>query len=365
MDLSILSLLAQATLVAKAVLVVLLFMSVFSWALMFRKWMNIRAALKKAADGMDRFNHARDLREAVQSLGGDPDSPLYTVAHEGVTEFNRSKEAGNSEDVVVDNVRRALRQGVDMEMTRLTSSLSFLATSANTAPFIGLFGTVWGIMNTFHAIGAMKSASLATVAPGISEALIATAMGLLVAIPATIGYNTFHGSLNRVQRELNAHRAVSRSGQAEERCLMGSSVGGNKGFVSEINVTPFVDVMLVLLIIFMVTAPMMTEGLDVDLPQTRAVETLPTESDNMILTVRKDGAIFLDSYEVGLDELQDKINLLVKQQNKQLFLQADKDVAYGLVVDVMGRIREAGIDKLGVVALREDTPAVPEKKGKK
>ena len=109
-------------------------------------------------------------------------------------------------------------------------ALSFLATSANTAPFIGLFGTVWGIMNTFHAIGAMKSASLATVAPGISEALIATAMGLLVAIPATIGYNTFHGSLgvletrlvnfagmflNRVQRELNAHRAVSRSGQAE------------------------------------------------------------------------------------------------------------------------------------------------------
>ena len=85
----------------------------------------------------------------------------------------------------------------------------------------------------------------------------------------------------------------------------------------------------------------------------------------MILTVRKDGAIFLDSYEVGLDELQDKINLLVKQQNKQLFLQADKDVAYGLVVDVMGRIREAGIDKLGVVALLEDTPAVPEKKGKK
>ena len=219
MDLSILSLLAQATLVAKAVLVALLFMSVFSWALMFRKWMNIRAALKKAADGMDRFNHARDLREAVQSLGGDPDSPLYTVAHEGVTEFNRSKEAGNSEDVVVDNVRRALRQGVDMEMTRLTSSLSFLATSANTAPFIGLFGT-----------GAMKSASLATVAPGISEALIATVMGLLVAIPATIGYNTFHGSLgvletrlvnfagmflNRVQRELNAHRPVSRSGQAE------------------------------------------------------------------------------------------------------------------------------------------------------
>lgn len=230
MDMSILSLLAQATLLAKVVLVLLLLMSVVSWALMFRKWVSLRSGMAKAAEGIERFNRARDLREAVQSLGGDPESPLYTVAHEGVTEFNRSKEAGTTEEVVVDNVRRSLRQGVGMEMTRLSSSLSFLATAANTAPFIGLFGTVWGIMNTFHAIGAMKSASLATVAPGISEALIATAMGLAVAIPATVGYNTFHGRLgvletelinfagmflNRVQRELNAHRPVTRTGQSE------------------------------------------------------------------------------------------------------------------------------------------------------
>ena len=129
-----------------------------------------------------------------------------------------------------DRLERALRQQIQRERRSLESGLAVLASIGSTSPFIGLFGTVWGIMNTFHAIGAMKSASLATVAPGISEALIATAMGLLVAIPATIGYNTFHGSLgvletrlvnfagmflNRVQRELNAHRAVSRSGQAE------------------------------------------------------------------------------------------------------------------------------------------------------
>ena len=128
--------------------------------------------------------------------------------------------------MVVDNVRRSLRQGVNIEMARLTASLSSLATAANTAPFIGLFGTVWGIMNTFHAIGAMKSASLATVAPGISEALIATALGLVVAIPATVAYNSFLGRLdqlesrlvnfagmflNRVQREINAHRPASRT----------------------------------------------------------------------------------------------------------------------------------------------------------
>ena len=143
-------------------------------------------------------------------------------------EFNRSKEAGNSSEIVVDNVRRSLRQGVASEMARLERSLSLLATTANTAPFIGLFGTVWGIMHSFHSIGMLKSASLATVAPGISEALVATAIGLGVAVPATIGFNIFMGKLsqvdtlnfagvflNRVQRELNAHRPVQRTGATE------------------------------------------------------------------------------------------------------------------------------------------------------
>ena len=140
---------------------------------------------------------------------------------------------------------------------------------------------------------------------------------------------------------------------------MGASVGGKGGFVSEINVTPFVDVMLVLLIIFMVTAPMMSEGLEVDLPQTSYVENLPTESDNMVLTIRRDGAIYLDTYAVPVEELQDKLQALVKAQNKQLFMQADKEVPYGLVVDVMGRIRSAGIDRLGMVAQREDPKPAP------
>ena len=176
------------------------------------------------------FEQARDLREAVQTLGADPSSPLYYVAHQGVLEFNRSKDAGNDSEIIVDNVRRSLRQGVATELARLQHSLSMLATTANTAPFIGLFGTVWGIMSSFHSIGMQKSASLATVAPGISEALIATAMGLAVAIPATVGYNVFLGRLsqvdtrlvnfagvflNRVQRELNAQRPVKRYGSTE------------------------------------------------------------------------------------------------------------------------------------------------------
>lgn len=122
-------------------------------------------------------------------------------------------------------------------------------------------------------------------------------------------------------------------------------------FVSEINVTPFVDVMLVLLIIFMVATPMMTEGLEVDLPQTKQVEVLPTESDHLILTIRRDGKIYLDEYAVNtLPELEEYLKNLVKDKNRTLFLQADREVPYGLVVEVMGEIKAAGIENLGVMA---------------
>jgi biopolymer transport protein TolQ len=230
MEFSFFSMIAQASLIAKCVLLLLLIMSILSWGLMIQKYIALTAANKKALAGTGQFEKAPNLRDAVQSLGADPTSPLYYIAHQGVQEFNRSKELGNSSEVVVDNVRRALRQGVGSELARLQRSLSLLATTANTAPFIGLFGTVWGIMSSFHSIGMLKSASLATVAPGISEALVATAIGLAVAVPATIGFNIFMGKLsqvdtllvnfagvflNRVQRELNAHRHVQRMGATE------------------------------------------------------------------------------------------------------------------------------------------------------
>lgn len=230
MEFDIVSIVLHSSLMAQLVLALLVFMSVMSWAMMIQKWFLLGAALTKAEQGLTRFEQARDLREAVQTLGTDPSSPLYYVAHQGVLEFNRSKDAGNDADIVVDNVRRSLRQGVGTEISRLQSSLSILATTANTAPFIGLFGTVWGILTSFHSIGLMKSASIATVAPGISEALIATALGLAVAIPATVGYNIFLAKmgdvdtklvnfagafLNRVQRELNAQRPVKRFGATE------------------------------------------------------------------------------------------------------------------------------------------------------
>ncbi len=131
-------------------------------------------------------------------------------------------------------------------------------------------------------------------------------------------------------------------------------VNSGKGYLAEINVTPFVDVMLVLLIIFMVTAPMLTQGVEVDLPETKAVETLPEDSDTVVLHVLKDGTIKLDKYEVKVGELGNYLKRMEFEKGKLLYLQADKDVAYGVVVKVMAEVRAAGVQKLGVVAEPED-----------
>ena len=143
---------------------------------------------------------------------------------------------------------------------------------------------------------------------------------------------------------------AQRSGGGRRR---GRARRGGAQPMAEINVTPFVDVMLVLLIIFMVTAPLMTQGVEVDLPTTRTVKNLPQDSEHLILSVKKDGTLFLDEYQVGLDELQDHLKQLVSKQKKQLFLRADKEVAYGTVVRVMGEIKSAGIDRRGIVAEQE------------
>ncbi len=134
---------------------------------------------------------------------------------------------------------------------------------------------------------------------------------------------------------------------------MGAQFGKKGQFVSEINITPFVDVMLVLLIIFMVTAPMMQEGIDIDLPQTKQVQTLPTDTQNLVISIRSDGVIYIDTYKVPFDELQQRLIALIEDVQKPVYLQADKSVAFELVVQVMGEIKAAGVDNIGIVALRD------------
>jgi len=133
----------------------------------------------------------------------------------------------------------------------------------------------------------------------------------------------------------------------------------HSSFVSQINVTPFVDVMLVLLIIFMITAPMMTQGLDVDLPTTQAVDSLPSDNPTVTMTIKADNTIWLDKYQVEtLENLTAMLEENVIKPGKTLYIQADKNVNYGVVVDMMGRIKLAGIENVGLVADKVE-PVLP------
>ncbi len=210
MEMGFWELMGQATPVVKGVLVLLALMSLTSWAIIFTKALTLVGARKRVYKDSEAFMEAPDLHGAISILGMDQNSPAYRVAVEGVTELNRFGEADGDAplEALKENLGRSLTRGVSSEATRMTGSLSFLATCANAAPFIGLFGTVWGIMHAFHQIGQMQTAALAVVAPGISEALIATAIGLGVAIPATVAYNYFMGVVGSVEAELGSFASV-------------------------------------------------------------------------------------------------------------------------------------------------------------
>ncbi|EFL49840.1 MotA/TolQ/ExbB proton channel [Solidesulfovibrio fructosivorans JJ]] len=200
------AMMANATPTVIFVLCVLGVMSLGCWSIIFVKIFTLTSAKRETARDFDRFQEADTLRSAMQSLGQSRQSPAFNVGRLAFEELVRMEQAdldpAEKGHIAMDNIRRVLRQGVSQELAKLSSSLPFLATSANATPFIGLFGTVWGIMNSFHSIGLMQSAALAAVAPGISEALIATAIGLAVAIPAVISYNFFLGYIQAIEGEL-------------------------------------------------------------------------------------------------------------------------------------------------------------------
>ena len=198
--------LSQATLVVKCVLGLLAGMSLWSWTIIFWKLISLGRARTLILKGSKIMEEADSLSSGLTEISKTEASPLNRIGTAAVKEYRVLEKSAVSPShkrrLIKDTLRRILRRQVSSELKKLTASLSFLATCANGAPFIGLFGTVWGIMNSFHAIGSAKSAALAAVAPGISEALVATAIGLAVAIPATIFYNFFLGVLNGIETEL-------------------------------------------------------------------------------------------------------------------------------------------------------------------
>jgi len=221
--LSLWGLFMEADIVVKLVMIGLLAASVWVWAVVFEKWTSLRKVNKEADGFEDRFWSGGSLDELFEKEGGNPAHPMAAVFAAAMGEWRRTARVAGadvSRTSVRERIDRAIAVTVQREMDRMERWMVFLASVGATAPFIGLFGTVWGIMHSFSAIAAMHNTNLAVVAPGIAEALFATAIGLVAAIPAVLAYNQISTSLARFASRLEgfgSEFSAILSRQREER----------------------------------------------------------------------------------------------------------------------------------------------------
>ena len=202
-DFSMWSLFVRADWVVKLVIMMLLAASIWSWAIIFDKASSLRKLNKLAREFENTFWSGTSLDDLFNKIGSQPKDPMSAVFVSAMREWRRSTEKGTiAGSSMSERVERVMQITVSREMERVERYLTFLASTGSTAPFIGLFGTVWGIMNSFQSIAVSKNTSLAVVAPGIAEALFATALGLLAAIPAVLAYNKLSGDMERYSTRL-------------------------------------------------------------------------------------------------------------------------------------------------------------------
>ena len=200
-DLSFVTLVAHASPLVQLVMAALMLASVVSWTMIFDRAKVLKKARKAADLCESRFWSGGELSELYSEVDGERSRKdgMASIFHAGFQEFARLKMNRDIEPMaVVEGARRSMQVAMSREMDRLETHLSFLATVGSTSPYVGLFGTVWGIMNSFQALGSVKQATLSLVAPGIAEALIATAMGLFAAIPAVVAYNRYSHDVERL-----------------------------------------------------------------------------------------------------------------------------------------------------------------------
>ena len=206
-DFSIFSLFLQADIVVKIVILILLFSSIWSWTIIFSKYTNLKSILMETDDFEEKFYSSETLSKLSKRIGGQPTHPMEAVFFAAMVYFDRIKTGFSNKNFdfkksFCENVKKEMEIVINKELTGLENGLNFLASVGSTAPFIGLFGTVWGIMNSFTAIGISQNTSLAVVAPGIAEALFATALGLVAAIPAVLFFNKFNNMLEILNNKL-------------------------------------------------------------------------------------------------------------------------------------------------------------------
>ena len=351
---------------ALSVLVLLLIASIFSWAIMISKWRVFREADVQNRRFVRAFRKSGRLSEIAAAADQFRPSPLVAVFHEIHDEYQR-QSGGRGTPPNPQALERAALTAASESLSLMENRLTWLATIAQIAPFVGLFGTVMGIIDAFHGLGTAGAATLRAVAPGISEALITTAAGLVVAVPALVGYNQltarlreFAARMDDFGRELlnaienaalvtpQAPPSASRRAAPEVFLTMAfSSRGRTQTALAEINITPLVDVVLVLLLIFMLTAPVLQSGVEVAVPQTRTVNQLTEE--HTVISIDKDQNVFLQDKPVNIHDLPAQLAAHTKDAKRVVYVRADQKVPFGAFASVMDAVKQAGITNISIV----------------
>ncbi|WP_430300219.1 protein TolQ [Ramlibacter paludis] len=232
-DLSILQLVLGASFVVQLVMALLLVVSVTSWAAIFRKLFALKR-VKSLNDDFEReFWSGTSLNDLLASAAQNAKlaGPMERIFASGMREYQKLRERRIADPgTLLDAARRAMRASYQRELDTVESNLSFLASVGSVSPYVGLFGTVWGIMHAFSGLGALQQVTLATVAPGIAEALVATALGLFAAIPAVVAYNRFARDIDRVAIKLETF--IEEFSNILQRNLGSGSASGNSGFTN-------------------------------------------------------------------------------------------------------------------------------------
>ena len=197
-DFSILNLFLRADVIVKSVIIILIASSIYSWAIIIEKYRLFKKINKSSEEFENKFWKSRSAESFYNSLPGNIDDPMANVFKDTMQVIVKSKSKSN----LSNRLESMLEVNIEKQMNTLEKNYTFLATVGATAPFIGLFGTVWGIMNSFQSIAISRNTSLAIVAPGIAEALFATALGLLAAIPAVVAYNKFNSDSKKYSQKL-------------------------------------------------------------------------------------------------------------------------------------------------------------------
>ena len=206
LDFSMLALFERADIIVRSVIILLVLASLWCWAIIFEKWFSIRRLNKRSSSFENTFWSGQSLDDLYDRISAQPRDPMSAVFVAAMREWRRSPSklgTGVATVNLAERIDRVMHITVQREMDRVERYMTFLATTGSTAPFIGLFGTVWGIMNSFQSIALSKNTSLAVVAPGIAEALFATGLGLLAAIPAVVAYNKLSRDLDRYAGRLD------------------------------------------------------------------------------------------------------------------------------------------------------------------